>query len=71
MHGPFPQDSGTLIVAAMILACTLTKDQPSAEIGRMAAFFTLLGDTLALMALHPNLLSQTDETETKIICSCN
>ena len=71
MHGPFPQDSGTLIVAAMILACTLAKDQPSAEIGRMAAFFTLLGDTLALMALHPNLLTQPAEIEPQIISSCN
>ena len=33
----------------------LAQDQDEAAIGKMAAFFPIVGDTLALFALQPNL----------------
>ena len=71
MYVPFPHDTGTLITAAMILACMLAKDRPAVEISRMGAFFTLLGDTLALMALHPELLIEAENAQTQIPGSCD
>ena len=50
----FDHDSRQLIVLASALASLLAQDQRPEEIGRMAAFFTLLGDTLALLALQPD-----------------
>ncbi|MBO5340623.1 MAG: hypothetical protein J6A62_06480 [Oscillospiraceae bacterium] len=61
MCSKFPEDSRTLILAAVILACILIKDQSAEEIGRTAAFFTVLGDALALLALDPCLLQSTQE----------
>ena len=53
MHCGFPENSRTLVLAAVILSVALTEDQTPEEIGRMAAFFTVLGDTMALLALQP------------------
>lgn len=61
MCSKLPEDSRTLILAAVILACVLIKDQSAHDIGRMAAFFTVLGDTLALLALDPCLLQNAQE----------
>jgi len=47
--------SRALAVAAVITADALTKDRTADEIGRMAAFFTVLGDTMALLAFDPQL----------------
>ena len=49
----FPENSRTLILASVILSAVLTEDRSPEEIGRMAAFFTVLGDTMALLALQP------------------
>ena len=37
------------------LSLCLARDQGQAELGRLAAFFTVVGDTLALFALQPDL----------------
>ena len=42
-------DSGELLT----LACALAKGRDAGQLGRMAAFFTILGDSLALLALQP------------------
>ena len=57
MHRPcMPgNESRALAVAAVLTADALTKDRSAEEIGRMAAFFTVLGDTMTLLALDPNL----------------
>lgn len=54
----FPEDSRALILAAVILSVVLSEDQTPDEIGRMAAFFTVLGDTMALLALQPPCCSE-------------
>ena len=40
---------------AVALAVLLAQDQEDETVGKMAAFFTLVGDTLALFALQPGL----------------
>ena len=40
---------------AVALSVLLAQDQDESAIGKMAAFFTTVGDTLALFALQPNL----------------
>lgn len=47
--------SRALAIAAVITADALTRDRTPDEIGRMAAFFTVLGDTMALLAFDPQL----------------
>ena len=49
-----PQDSRTLVVAAVILACALSKGRTETELAQLAAFLTVAGDTLALLALQPD-----------------
>ena len=49
-----PRDSRTLVVAAVILAYVLSKGRTEAELAQLAAFLTVAGDTLALLALQPD-----------------
>lgn len=51
----FDRDSRELLVLAAALSVLLAQDQDEETVGRMAAFFTIVGDTLALFALQPNL----------------
>ena len=46
-------NSRALAIAAVITADALIRDRTADEIGQMAAFFTVLGDTMALLALDP------------------
>lgn len=47
--------SRAIAIAAVITADALTKDRTAQEIGQMAAFFTVLGDTMALLSFDPQL----------------
>ena len=51
----FDRDSRELLVLAVALSVLLAQDQDEETVGKMAAFFTIVGDTLALFALQPNL----------------
>lgn len=55
MHAGFSptNNSRALAIAAVLTADALTRDRTADEIGQMAAFFTVLGDTMALLALNP------------------
>ena len=48
-------DSRAIAIAAVLAADALTHNRTAEEIGRMAAFFTVLGDTMALLSLDPKL----------------
>ena len=45
-------DSGQLLTAATALSVALAQGKSQNELSRLAAFFTLVGDTLALLALQ-------------------
>ena len=49
-----PLDSRSLVVAAIILACVLSKDRTETEKAQLAAFLTVAGDALALLAIQPD-----------------
>ena len=53
--------SRALAVAAILTADALTRDRTADEIGRMAAFFTVLGDTMALLSFDPQLKKCQEE----------
>lgn len=46
-------DSGQLFTAAAALSAALAQGKTPDQLARLAAFFTLVGDTLALFALQP------------------
>lgn len=47
--------SRSLAIAAVITAEALTRGRTPDEIGEMAAFFTILGDTMTLFSFDPQL----------------
>lgn len=51
----FNRDSRELVVLAVAAAVLVAQDQDEVAVGKMAAFFTLMGDTLAMFALQPGL----------------
>ena len=53
MSHMFSRNSYILLAAAVLLAVLLAWEADVDERGRMAAFFTVLGDALALLALQP------------------
>ena len=57
MHSECAPSNGSraLAIAAVLTADALTRDRTADEIGRMAAFFTVLGDTMSLLAFDPQL----------------
>ena len=59
MHMQMPCTPGngsrSLAIAAVLTAEALTRGRTAEEIGQMAAFFTVLGDTMALLAFDPHL----------------
>ena len=54
MSHMFSRNSYILLAAAVLLAVLLAGEADVDERGRMAAFFTVLGDALALLALQPS-----------------
>ena len=63
MSGPCVPGKGSraLAVAAVLTADALTQNRTAEEIGRMAAFFTVLGDTMALLAFDPQLQAYQEQ----------
>ena len=57
----FSRNSYILLAAAVLLAVLLAWEADVDERGRMAAFFTVLGDALALLALQPGCPAAEDE----------
>ena len=57
----FSRNSYILLAAAVLLAVLLAWEADVDERGRMAAFFTVLGDALALRALQPSCPAAEDE----------
>lgn len=63
MRSPCTPGNGSraLAIAAVLTADALTKDRTADEIGQMATFFTVLGDTMALLSFDPQLKKCQEE----------
>ena len=61
MSHMFSRNSYILLAAAVLLAVLLAWEADVDERGRMAAFFTVLGDALALLAFQPSCPAAEDE----------
>jgi hypothetical protein len=57
MGSLFQKDVRGLLVLAIGLSILLAQGQDEDELGKMAAFFTIIGDILALFALQPGLFA--------------
>lgn len=57
MRSLFDSNSCDLLVLAVVLSVLLAQDQNETQLAKMAAFFTVVGDTLALFALQPGLFT--------------
>ena len=68
-----PGDSCQLLVLAVGAAVYLAQEMDSEGMSKMAAFFTVLGDILAMLALHPEFLevSQTEPRQTAQSSGCS
>lgn len=47
-------NSGQLLTMAVAFSAALAQGQSQTQLARLGAFFTIVGDTLALYALEPN-----------------
>lgn len=54
-------DSGQLLAAATALSSALAQGKSPEELARLGAFFTLVGDTLALFSLQPEQSCEPSE----------
>ena len=59
MSDLFRSDTWMLVVLAVVIAVILITRQPAATTAKLAAFFEVLGDVLALLALAGTGLSET------------
>ena len=69
MSGFFDRDVRELLSVAVILAVALAQGQDADKIGRMSAFFEVLGDILAMFALQPGLFQEISQAETDRLLS--
>ena len=60
----------SLLAAAVLLAVLLAWEADVDERGRMAAFFTVLGDALALLALQPSCPAAEEDEVTPCPACC-
>jgi len=59
-------NSGQLLTLAVAFSAALAQGQDQAQLAKLGAFFTIVGDTLALYALDPNQ-PNTSRTEAAIL----
>ena len=52
-------NSGELLTMAVALSAALAQGRSQAEVARLGAFFTIVGDTLNLYALEPGQVNRT------------
>ena len=68
-------DSRRLLVLAVAFAVYLAQDADSSTLSKLASFFTVLGDILALFSLQPDLFqnivlpNQEKQTDSSLPCA--
>ena len=55
-------NSGQLFALAAVFSAALAQGQSPDQLARLGAFFTIVGDTLALYSLDPDLASSAIST---------
>lgn len=61
-------NSGQLFALAAAFSAALARGQSSDQLAKLGAFFTIVGDTLALYSLDPDLVNSAD-SQTKNVTS--
>ena len=59
MSSIYNANSGELLTMAVALSAAIAQGQSPAQLARLGAFFTIVGDTLNLYALQPSQNSRT------------
>ena len=59
MSSIYNANSGELLTMAVALSAALAQGQSPAQLAKLGAFFTIVGDTLNLYALQPSQTSRT------------
>ena len=57
MSSIYNANSGQMLTIAVTFAAALAQGQSQAQLSKLGAFFTIVGDTLALYALEPSQTS--------------
>ena len=68
MSSIYNANSGELLTMAVALSAALAQGQSQANLAKLVAFFTIVGDTLNLYALQP---SQVDRAGTALSLADN
>lgn len=68
MSSLYNANSGEILTMAVALSAALAQGQSQAQLAKLGAFFTIVGDTLNLYALQP---SQTNRTSTALSLADN
>ena len=59
MSSIYNANSGELLTMAVALSAALAQGKSQAQLAKLGAFFTIVGDTLNLYALEPSRASRT------------
>lgn len=59
MSSIYNANSGELLTMAVALSAALAQGQSQAQLAKLGAFFTIVGDTLNLYALQPGQADRT------------
>ena len=59
MSSLYNANSGELLTMAVAFSAALAQGQSQAQLAKLGAFFTIVGDTLNLYALQPNQVERT------------
>ena len=62
MSSLYNANSGELLTMAVAFSAALAQGESQAQLAKLGAFFTIVGDTLNLYALQPSQNSQTRRT---------
>ena len=68
MSSLYNANSGELLTMAVAFSAALAQGQSQAQLAKLGAFFTIVGDTLNLYALQP---SQVDRSGTALSLADN
>ena len=66
MSSIYNANSGQLLTMAVAFSAAVAQGQSQSQLAKLGAFFTIVGDTLALYALEPGQAGQASRTATAL-----